>query len=336
MPSDAEPRLASPGSSTEIRAIHLGEVAGVARTLVDGLNSVGFRAVQRQLPAPAPDSNLVAKALTSAPRIASAKRIRSELKHTGAIAHVHYATSGLWFLGCHPLVVHCHGTDVRSPGSLQQRILNRVFAGADLIIAATPDLISRLPDGACYLPNPVDTERFAPDASGSVSSRDVLVFAALTDIKGAPEILRIVTQLKRARPELSITAIDHGSYADDFRAAGVEMIGFMDASELPGLISDHRIVIGQRKLGVAGTSELQAMAMGKPVVMPLDDSIDPMAQPPVITDADPDRVAEWILDLLDNDEELQRLGVVAREWTVENHGVVSVTRRLIDLYGTLV
>lgn len=315
--------------------MHLGEVAGVADTLVKALNDIGVHSEQRLLPAPTPHSPLPVKALSAAPRAAAAARLRSELRATGAIAHVHFATWGVWFIGRHPLVVHCHGSDVRDPDPVRRMVLRRTFTASDLVIAATPDLLRWLPDGARYLPNPVDTTMFDRVVPPAEATRDVLVFSALTDVKGALETLDVVAELKRLRPELRISAIDHGAHAPAFAHQGVEMVPYMTTGDLPGLLNDHRIVLGQRLLGVAGTSELQAMACGRAVVMPLSADVDVSLWPPVVDERDPLRAAAETLALLDDADRLEQAGSVARSWTRASHGVEAVSRKLAGWYGEI-
>lgn len=315
--------------------IHLGEVAGVAQTLVGGLVAEGFPAEFRPLPQPTPGAPLVVKALSSAPRVSAAVRLRRELARRDAIAHVHFATAATLFVGRHPLVVHCHGSDVRNPDRVRAVALSQVYRAADLIIAATPDLVEHLPAGSRYLPNPVDTDMFRSAVGLEDAPFDVLVFAQLTDIKGAPELLDIVRLIQRIDPAIRISAIDHGPYADAFRQLGVRMVDFMAPKELPGFINQHRLVLGQRVLGVPGTSELQAMACGRPVVMPIDPDLDPDLRPPVVDGADPTKVAEQVVSVLNTPTELSHMGEHLRSWTVANHDTRSVSRRLIGWYGEL-
>ncbi|MEZ5311775.1 MAG: hypothetical protein R2735_14535, partial [Microthrixaceae bacterium] len=62
--------------------MHLGEVAGVANTLVSGLRSVGVNADFADLPAPTPDAASIVKIFTALPRLTSAVRIRRDLRAT--------------------------------------------------------------------------------------------------------------------------------------------------------------------------------------------------------------------------------------------------------------
>lgn len=315
--------------------IHLGEVAGVAATLVAGLAAEGFPAEQRLLPQPTPRAPLLVKVLSAGPRVSAAARFRRELAEREAVAHVHFATAATLFIGRHPLVVHCHGSDVRNPDRLKALALSRVYAAADLLIAATPDLLEHLPEGARYLPNPIDTLAFRPSVELDDAPLDVFVFANLTDIKGAPELLEIVQHVRRINPDITFSAVDHGPYAPAFRAAGVRMVDFMDPVELPEFVNQHRLVLGQRVLGIPGTSELQAMACGRPVVMPIDEKLESSLRPPVVDGRDTSAVAQHVVELLGAPSDLSDLGDESRSWTVANHDTVMVTRRLIQWYREL-
>ncbi|MEI2640573.1 MAG: glycosyltransferase family 4 protein [Microthrixaceae bacterium] len=322
-----------PADGVRLSVIHIGEVAGVAAKLVKGLRDQGVHSQLRALPAPRPDSSLLLKGLSMWPRVSAAKEVRSELRLEDSIAHVHYATSGMLFAGTHPLVIHAHGTDVRDPSGLQSKILKRVFLAADLVLASTPDLIRWLPSNSVYLPNPVDTEMFCEYPEEP--ERDVLVFAALTDVKGAPQILEVVRALKKQRPGIGITAINHGPYVEQFKAEGVELVDFTAPEALPGLIANHRIVIGQRKLGVLGTSELQAMACARPVAIPLDASLHSSDFPPVINAGYARDAADEILRLLEAPLDLIAVGAASRDWVVKRHSVPEVSRQLVKLYDKL-
>lgn len=330
--SSSGPVVESPLSR---KVLHLGEVAGVAATLVGGLRSIGVDCEYRELPVPAADSSPLVKILRIRPRITSARGLRRELKDSNAIAHVHYATSGLWFLGIRPLVIHCHGDDVRDPALAQRVVVDRILSSADLVIGATPDLLRWLPQGARYLPNPVDISLYDISTPVEDAPKDVFVFSVLAEWKGATEILELVRELRARRPSLRISAINHGQYADEFRAVGVEMAEFMSPDELAGFINEHKVVVGQRLLGVAGTSELQALACGRPVAMPLSSEVDPAHQPPTLSQADPVQAAEEILDLLDDPKSLGAMGERSREWVMQTHGVEAVSRTLTQWYKEL-
>lgn len=312
--------------------LHLGEVAGVANTLVTGLVTHGVPAEHHTLPHPAAKSGTLVKTLGAGPRLSAASRLRRDIHQRGAIAHVHFATSALFFSGIHPLVVHCHGSDVRHPKGTRKLALSRIFQSADILIAATPDLLDHLPSRARYLPNPVDLELFHPSSTPQDAEHDVLIFAGLTDVKGAPELLAIVQRLRQLVPRISISAINHGPHARSFAAAGVRMVEYMESDQLPEFICSHRLVLGQRVLGIPGTSELQAMACGRAVVMPLTHRSELWDNPPAVAEPDPDRAAHVVAALLEDPTALAELGTLARQWVVSNHDVDHVIRRLAGWY----
>ena len=67
----------------------------------------------------------------------------------------HYATAAENFATVRtPLVVHCHGTDVRNARGIRRQVLRRVFGKSALVLAATPDPREFVAE-ALYLPNPI-------------------------------------------------------------------------------------------------------------------------------------------------------------------------------------
>lgn len=318
-----------PGSRLAGPVLQVGETAGIPDLLCRGLNDLGLPAEHVKPPVPAPFASDLRKALTVPRRMLSARRLVKAVDPT--ILHVHYATSAVWYLDHSPLVVHCHGTDVRGATGLRRRVLEAIFARSSLVIYATPDLARWVPPKAVYLPNPVDTERFAPEPSVARPEDDVLIFAAATEIKGIDRQVEIVRALRSRRPRVGITAVDMGEQAGRLEEFGVRLIPPVDQARLPQLILSHRVVLGQQRLPALGTAELQAMSCARPVVGAVDPDLysDP---PPAWGGADAGEAADEVLELLDDDEERTRRGAAARAWVERVHGIEPVCRRLVSLY----
>lgn len=316
--------------------IHVGDTAGVPQQLCSGLANLGWDAQSRVISLPRGPMTAVKKALSLKSRWTQARRIRAEADATDAILHVHYATSGILFRGHHPLVVHAHGTDVRAAQGLSRRVLNGIFERSDVILAATQDLLPYLPDRAQYLPNPVDTEFFQCELQVHDDAHDVFIFAALNTIKGGPELLETVAAIQKIRPETTFTAVETGDLVPEFRELGVKFVPYLPPLALRDLIHGHRIVLGQRKLGIPGTSELQALACGRPVLMPLGDHDWVGAKPTVVHDNAPVEAAEHAVALLEDATSWQEQAVLGATWVREHHATASVAQRLDTIYRALV
>jgi glycosyltransferase involved in cell wall biosynthesis len=270
------------------------------------------------------------KILTAALRLRDAHRVmRSTAVGRTGILHVHYATAALSYATVRtPLVVHCHGTDVRGMSGAKRRVLGPIFRKAALVFAATPDLCEYVPE-AVYLPNPVDTERFRPSET---AQHDVLVFAALTDIKGGDQIASAVAELRRRVPTLSVTALDVGRYARELRAAGARMLPPQDAASIPDLIASHKVVIGQQRIGALGVSELQALASGRPTICYVELDQYGADAPPVQSSGSAEEIVRFVVELLGNEERRSALGARGREWIERVHALDVVTDRLLGYY----
>ena len=317
--------------------VHIGDTAGVPQQLVAGLRDLGYPARAVVPPVPLAGAPRVLKALSIPVRLAQSRRVAADARRDGAsLLHVHYATAALGYLGSGlPLVVHAHGSDVRVPGLVDRRLLAIVWARSAIRLVSTPDLLDRVPD-AIYLPNPVELASFAA-AGTSPPDRDVFVFAALTEVKGADRLVRAVDALRSATPGLSITALEGGPYTEAMARAGATVVPRLRPDEIPAFVARHRVVLGQQRLGVLGVSELQAMATGRPVVTHIDPTaVYGTARPPIIEAHAPDEIAEAVGRLLADPPLGASLGAAGAAWVRDHHGREAVTRRLIEIYATLV
>ncbi|MEZ5239758.1 MAG: glycosyltransferase family 4 protein [Microthrixaceae bacterium] len=315
--------------------VQVGDTAGVPELLAGASKALGVPTETFAPPPRKARAGTLRKAMTAPGRLLDARRALAGF--SPSVLHVHYATAALWYLDRHPLVVHCHGTDVRGVRGARRVLVDLVCARADLVLVATPDLLGEVRPGARYLPNPVDTGLFAPvqDADTSPGELgDVLVFAALSEVKGADGLIGAIGELKRRRDGLRITVIDHGPRVADAVEAGARVVRRRAQRELPELIGGHRVVIGQQFLVALGTAELQAMACARPVVGVVDTSLyDGCGEPPpVLTARGPAATAEAVLGLLDDPAEAVDLGARARDWVSTYHAVPVVAEQLVEHY----
>ena len=228
-------------------------------------------------------------------------------------------------------MLHCHGTDIRKITPFTRPMVERALRGAAHVYYATPDLADfvckRRPD-ARFLPNPVDATTFAP-RSPSGESTSVFICCALTEIKGARRLLQACRRLAAERPDITVTALAGGHYAADFASLpNVRMIPRQKRHDLPAIISQHGVVMGQALVGAVGMSELESMACSRPVVAWYRFKHAYPEPPPIIRAVDGWDIAENVMRLVDDAEARQRVGDESRAWVRRYHDVDAIAAQV--------
>ncbi len=264
------------------------------------------------------------------------------------IVHLHWARYAP-FIGTEgvPLVVHVHGSDVRNQADkLTGRLVHRSMSQAGVTLVSTPDLMTDTPAGSRYLPNPIDVGLFSPgDPDGgerppSASPNDperrpvVLIFARLRPIKGARSLLASAAAIRAIDPGATVLALGGGELDDDAADAGVQLLPARHRLDLPGLLRSVDVVMGQQRLGILSLSELEAMACGRPVIMPLRRELYG-ADAPTVDAVEPRDVAERCLELAADAARRQAIGAASRDYVIRNHEPAAVARQLVDVYEGL-
>ena len=191
--------------------------------------------------------------------------VRSAIIEEGpAVVHLHWAryapfisTDGV------PLVVHVHGSDVRSrTRNVSGRLVRRALSAADVTLVSTPDLLADTPDHSTYLPNPVNVDLFTPSRSDPGATRSlsgptrdpgrppvVLIFARLVPIKGPAALLAAAAAIRSLDPRAKVLALGGGDLDHLAASAGIEVVPKRRRSELPELLRSVDVVIGQALYG---------------------------------------------------------------------------------------
>jgi glycosyltransferase involved in cell wall biosynthesis len=246
------------------------------------------------------------------------------------MVHIHYAYLGMvGVLGRFPYILHCHGSDVREIRPYTRPLVERALAHAGRVFYATPDLAgyvtARRPD-ATFLPNPVDGEEFRPLTPAAENDR-VLVVCGLTDIKGARRILAACEMVAACRPEIRFTVIGGGDYTARFAALpNVTVVPHRPRAELPALINEHGVVVGQAFLGALGMAELEAMACARPLVAWFRYDRAYPEPAPMVRAVDAHDIAAGVVRLVDDPLERQRLGSLGRQWVLHHHSLALAAR----------
>lgn len=328
-----------------LRIAQVNDIAAVGSTLARSMTELGHQAslveprrLRRRLHYPWKVASLPFRAAGILATGASLRRGHFD------VVHVHFARLGmLGPMSGRPYTLHVHGTDIRGvrPDSWWGRETAPFLRQARLVYYSTPDLrpwVEAFRADAIFLPNPIETDRFrplAPDDPARAVRRDLLVGTRLSPIKGLATIVEVLRLLAIERPEMTITIVDQGEgVAAALAAAGpnATVVPRISRTELPDVMRQHRLALGQFRLGIVSNFELEALASGVPVIMRFDPTEVYATPPPLVAAASAEEAAACIGELLDDEEERDELARLASAWVDAHHGAKAVAVRVIDDY----
>jgi glycosyltransferase involved in cell wall biosynthesis len=327
-------------AGNQLEVLQVGDVAGVAMTLTNGLRQHTKWSVRVVDLPQTSGGGRIHRALEIPGRGIGARRaVRSAVaQRQPDIVHVHWARFAPFVgtTGC-PKLIHAHGSDVRGLSrSIGGRIVERALARADAVLVSTPDLIEELEIDCRYLPNPVDTSCFAPaaDVPRADGRGTVLLFSQLIDIKGAPTLLASARSILASREDVRVLAISGGTYDAEAAKLGVQLVPRRTRTQLAELLAQVDVVVGQLRIGSLGLSELESMSCAKPVVTFLRPGLYP-SDVPVISAPNAEDVAGECLRLLADQQASAMLGSQARSYIMRNHDEGVISRQLACIYEGL-
>ena len=247
------------------------------------------------------------------------------------IVHVHSAsTLAHSRLGAPRYVVHCHGTDVRTAQYDPARRSSIVdgLLRAEAVLYSTPDLaehvLAHRPD-AVYLPVPIDVDAVPEWAPGA---RPQVVFASRwSSDKGVTTQLAVARDLTaRFGDRVELVGLDWGPCAAEAAAAGVRLVPRSGHAGYLALLAGASVVVGQAT-GMLGASEMEALAAGAPVVVPVP---LPLYDDPPVLAVQAEGAADAVASVLDGAHPHDP-GVV-RGWTRSVHGVARAVDVVTELH----
>ena len=262
--------------------------------------------------------------------LGDARRLRRERYD---VAHIHYAYMGVvGRLARIPYVLHCHGTDLRDLANpLRRPIIVAALKGAERVLYATPDLkelIVPYRADAEFMPNPVDTDEFAPRPE-EPDEPDIYICCALTPKKGVENILATCRQLAEERPDIRITAVAGGPHRDAFaRLPNVLLIARQPRFKLPGFIARHKVVLGQIHHGAIGQAEVESMSCGRPVVANFSHDAAYDEAPPLVKVSNAAEAVRALSELVDDADRRLDLSQHSRAWILANHNLATIAKHV--------
>lgn len=321
--------------AARIAMVH--DIAGVAGIQAQLLRRAGHEVDLIPLPEFGASWPWPVKALAIPVRLAlyapAISRLRSERYD---IIHIHWLSQGIvGLLSGRQFFAQAHGSDlhVNLHRPLLRRVTHIVLEKAQAVFYVTPNLPAFVPGSErklIYLPNPILVEQTAQAPPTSV--RSVLIFTRLAGVKGVD---RIFPAAERLRGMAEVTAIKWGPLADEYveRYGGsVRFVSPVPHDEVRAFLGRFDVVIGQMNQGSLGLSELEAMAVGRPVITGIDWTLYPDDPPPVIAAGNADEIVLAVEKLRVGTAELERLSRQGREWVQRNHGYARHLQLLESAY----
>ncbi len=279
-------------------SLHLGNTAGVAWNLCDGLHQLGFSNLVIDLEPQAAkfSSHLTLKMTRETPRVVRAIHFAriARLAETSEVVHFHFGIRPfaryLRRICRAPFFVHYHGSDLR------EGIADAFRELAVHEFVATPDLL-RLAPRATWVPNPVSLPELPPPTAGPFPV--VGHFPTNPGRKGTALIQREVDALQK---EIdfefrTITGVSHTTALDEMRKCD--------------------IVIDQvSKFGSYGMIAIEGMAFGKIVLSSIDTSYYDRC--PIIT-VQEDTLKKRLAQVLASRDDWTSLAAAGREYAARVH-----------------
>jgi glycosyltransferase involved in cell wall biosynthesis len=313
------------------------DIAGVAGVQARLLREAGHDVDQIALPELGASWKWPAKALSIPLRLAAYLPALGKLRGNHYdIIHIHWLSQGIvgLFIG-RPFFAQAHGSDlhVNMRNPVMRTVTRTVLEKARIVFYVTPDLPAYAPgfdEKLRYLPNPVEVGDDVEPPPTKLAK--ALIFTRLAPVKGVDRIFAAAERLHRS---VELTALDWGPLAGEYAQRYGRLVRFVRPvphSEVGSFLRQFDIVIGQMQAGSLGLSELEAMAVGRPVITGIDWSLYPEDPPPVVGANDADGIAAAVEKLKDDEKELARLSRDGRDWVRRNHGFARHLRLLEAAY----
>ncbi len=227
---------------------------------------------------------------------------------------------------------YCETADQKHQGDKRQAAELSALGKVDAVLSPTQRLLEELfnkfcvnPTFARVIPNPVPKNSKTWDIKSA--DLDQLLFVGRVDyLKGADVAVRAVEQARKARPSIKLTMIGPGD-----PIAGATCLGTQTPAQIETLRLQSALALATSRFETFSYAIAEAMALGMPVLA--SETIGARA---LIEDGVSGRVsnslANAIVELLSNPEELVKLGAAARESVGRKLDPAAVAKETLEFY----
>lgn len=325
-----------------MRILHVNDVASVGSILVaaSGDRDVLYQpALKRQLRAGRTvTARLVLNRARDWCRIGRLRRCAG-VTHL----HVHYGSFASLALG-RRFSLHLHGEDALcdlGANGVRGLVTRWAVHAASQVVVSTPNLLEPVrrhrPD-VQYVPNPMPVISTAPVEQRHAWPH-VLVLSKLDRFKGWDRQLEVIRALRGRLPEMRFEFLAHGNLppaerrdlVDELIRLGGSVRRAMPRSAFLEMVREADFAVGQMEVGALGMSELEAMAMGVPVIGDAGAHVAMGCAPPLIA---PSTAPDLVAALWSDQEALAALVHRTQQYIVDIHCPEEVLRRLESILST--
>lgn len=256
------------------------------------------------------------------------------------VLHVHYATSVPLIqrpgVPSRPYFLHLHGTDIRDQWGDPRwtSLIQDAIDGAEHVYYTNLDTAEAATEArpdADYMPAFVDFEKTAARPAPRKGQPPIVRFASRWDSsKNAARMIETAKALGRTVGGAIIEGLDWGADARTAAESGVRLVPTMPGDTYRQWLASADVVVGQAT-GLLGVSELEALAAGVPVAIPVTDLVEyPDGSRPPVVHGSPEEVAEAVAEVLADHRD--QAGRDQIEWVREHHTADAYVPVLEDRY----
>jgi glycosyltransferase involved in cell wall biosynthesis len=191
------------------------------------------------------------------------------------------------------------------------------------------------------VPNVVDLDSFSPTPHPPRPIKRLVAVTRMTEIKGVPDLLEALRQLKSRRQDWTCDLIGGGERGDDYRALasrlGLDQVAFrgeLRRPEVAAALREADLFVLASRIETFSVATVEAMACGLPVVVTACGGPEELVGPDsgmIVPIGDPAKLAE-ALDRTLSDLDRFRSEEIAKR-VAGRFGADVVGRRLLEIYG---
>lgn len=316
-----------------LNVLHLGDISGTSRAVIEVARSRGLDWKLRDVPAGRGRSPV---AILSA-RLRDLLAVRT-LKPRPDVLHINYGVSGYYGWGRRGVVLHLHGTDVRQ--DLASRwlgpVVQRSLRTADVVLYSTLDLrdaVTAIRPDAQWFPAPVTLDSLEEPTEQPVAG-DAFFASRWDDTKGALDLIEAARIIAQRHPGLNMTGLDWGTHREAAAAAGITLLPHLRPAQFRQRLERSQIVIGQLAFGVLGISDVEALCAARPLIanFALSPAPDDVA---LFQAASATEVAQQVDHILQAPDDAEARARQGRAWALAHHSPVALEQTLESLYEGL-